>query len=351
MDSTGGSAAKTMELPPRLALFQMITSHYVSRAIYVAAKLGIADLLEGGPRHYDELAKKTGMHAPSLNRLMRMLASVGVFAEDEPGLFALTPISECLRTGVPGAARALALLFAGPTMRAWDDLLYSVQTGNIAFDHVFGVSVFEYLAQHPEEAAIFDQAMTAGTAPVAAMVASVYDFSQFEHIVDVGGGQGALLTAILKVNSSLRGTVFELPHVAEGAKPLVEAAGLADRCEVVAGDFFEAVPAGADAYIVKGVIHDWDDARSAVILRNCRRAMSPHGKLLLVEGVLPDRITASPMSFIAAGSDVNMLVNAGGRERTEAEFRALLDAAGFRLTRIVPTQSMSKVLECVPLKG
>jgi len=349
MNPTAESEAKPVDVPPRLALYQMITAHYVSRAIWVAAKLGIADLLADGPRPCTELASRTGMHAPSLGRVMRLLASAGVFAEDENGAFALTPIGECLRSG-PGSSAPVALLFAEPNMvRAWSDLLYSVETGNTAFDHVFGMACFAYLAQHPEEASVFNKAMTAVTAPVAGMVAAAYDFSRFTHIVDVGGGQGALLTAILKSNPALRGTLFDRPHVTASARPVLEAEGLAARCEIAGGDFFEAVPPGADAYILKHVIHDWDDQRSAAILRNCRRAMAPRGKLLLVETVLPERITPSPMNFIATGSDVNMLVNAGGRERTETAFRALFDASGFRLTRIVPTQSLSKVIEAAPV--
>jgi len=213
MDSTGGFAAKPLDVPPRLALFQMITGHYVSRAIWVAAKLGIADLLTDCPRPCTELANRTGMHAPSLQRVMRLLASVGVFAENENGGFALTPIGECMRSG-PGSSVPVALLFAEPNiMRAWSDLMYSVETGNTAFEHIYGMDCFAYLAQHPEEAAVFNQAMTAVTAPIAGMVAAAYDFSQFAHIVDVGGGQGALLTAILKSNPALRGTLFDRPHV------------------------------------------------------------------------------------------------------------------------------------------
>jgi len=348
MDSTGGSAAKAPEIAPRLSLFQMITGHYVSCAIWVAAKLGVADLLGDGPRSADDLAGRTGMHGPSLRRVMRMLASVGVFAETESDCFALTPIGECLRGG-PGSSAPVAMLFAAPNiMRVWRELLYSVETGNVAFEHVFGMNCFAYLAEHPEEAAVFNQAMTSVTAPVAGMVAAAYDFSRFVHIVDVGGGQGALLAAILKSNLGLRATLYDLPHVTAGAHALLESAGLSARCTISGGDFFEAVPAGGDAYILKHVIHDWDDERSVAILRNCRHTMTADATLLLVETVLPACITPSAMNFIAAGSDVNMLLNAGGRERTEAEFRALFDAAGFRLTRIVPTQSLSKVIEAAP---
>ena len=344
MDSTGGSRAEPAEVPPRLALFQMITGHYVSRAIWVAAKLGIADLLADGPRPGAELAASTGMNSSSLHRVMRLLASVGVFAENENGGFAPTPIGECLCSG-PGSSAPVALLFAEPNiMRAWGDLLYSVETGNTAFEHVFG-----YLAQHPQEAAVFNKAMTAVTAPVAGMVAAAYDFSRFTHIVDVGGGQGALLTAILKANPALRGTLFDLPHVTESARPLLEAAGLATRCGDFEWRFFRS-----SACRRRRLHHQARHPRLGrraqhAILNNCRRAMAPRGKLLLVETVLPERIAPSPMNFIATGSDVNMLVNAGGRERTETEFRALFGAAGFRLTRIVPTQSLSSVVEAAPL--
>jgi hypothetical protein len=335
-------------LPPQLALFQMIAGHYLSHAIYVAAKLGIADLLSNGPQHYEELAKATKTHAPSLNRLLRMLAAAGVLAEKEHGGFELTPIGEWLRSDIPASRRASALLFAGPMAdKAWGGLEYSIQTGGIAFDHVFGMNAFQYIGQHPEEAAVFNQAMTASTTQAAAAVTSAYDFSSSGTIADIGGGHGVLLATILKAHPASRGILFELPHAIEGARKHLNAAGLTPRCEVVAGDFFESVPDGPDAYILKSVIHDWDDERSIAILKNCHRAMPPHGKLLLVETALATRIVPSPANLIATGSDVNMLVNAGGRERTEAEFSSLLGAAGFKLTRIVATQSLASVIEGV----
>ena len=332
-------------LPAPAVLYQLATGHYVSHAIYAAAKLGIADLLGQGPKCHDELAKATGTHAPSLRRVLRLLATAGVFAETEDGRFELTPVGSCLQSG-PGSFRPVALLFTSPGVRAaWGDLLHSVQTGEPALHHLFGVGSFEYFAQHPEEAAVFDEAMGAFTAMVAIAVAAAYDFSPFRTIVDVGGGEGALLAGILRANPALRGIVFDMPRVAEGAKKQIAAAGLGDRCEFVGGDFFEAVPGGGDAYILKHVIHDWDDARAVRILRNCRRAMKPEGKLLIVEGVYPERIDQSVVSRGAAANDVNMLVCTGGRQRAEAEFRALFDAAGFELTRIIPTQAMSSVIE------
>jgi SAM-dependent methyltransferase len=349
--------AKTSPTPPtdaspRLQLFQLVTGHYVSHALYVAAKLGIADLLADGPRPYADLAQATKTHAPSLHRLLRLLASSGVLVEADAGTFALTPVGECLRSGsgVEGSARAVALLFAGPLMRSWTELLFCVQTGETAFERVFGMKPFEYMPQHPDEAAVFNEAMTAVSAHTAKGVPAAYDFSAFEAVVDAGGGHGVLLAAILQANPSAKGILFELLHVAEGARKHFAAVGLSERCEVVAGDFFESVPAGADAYILKSVIHDWDHERSVKILQNCRRAMRPSGKLLLVELVLPSRVDQSPRSQIGTGSDINMLVNAGGRERTDSDFAELFAAAGFKLTRIVPIEgSLASVLEGTPV--
>jgi len=333
-------------LAPPQAFFLLATGHYVSHAIYCAATLGIGDLLASSARSYADLAAATKTHAPSLNRLLRLLASAGVLEEQDDGRFALTPIGEFLRSDIPESRRAVALLFAGPNMhRTWSELLYSVQSGEVAFDHVFGMNGFQYLSLHPEAAAIFNQAMTAATQQTAGAVASAYDFSSFKTLADIGGGHGILLTTILKANPALHGILFDLPHVAESARSQIEASGVADRCEVLGGDFFTQAPAGADAYIIKSVIHDWNDEQSLVILRNCHRAMPPEGKLLLVEVILPERVEPSPFNQIIVGSDVNMLVNIGGRERTDAEFGALLDSAGFKLTRIIPTQALSRIIE------
>jgi SAM-dependent methyltransferase len=325
----------TQELPAPAVLFQMVTGYYISRAIYVAATLGIADLLAHGPQPSSALAKSTGTHAESLTRVLRLLASVGVFTEQEDRCFALTPLGECLRTGVPGSTRSAALLFGGITQEAWRDLLYSVRTGEPAFHHVFGMDSFSYMLQHPEEAANFDEAMADFTKGIAIAVAASYDFPQFGTIVDVGAGNEMLLEAILKAHPTLRGVLFDMPHVAERAQQRIEAVGLAERCKVVGGDFFLEVPSGGDAYMLKHVIHDWDDAPAVTILKNCHRAMDPQGKLLIVQGIYPSRIDQSDTSREAASNDVNMLVCTGGRQRSEAEFRTLYDAAGFKLTRII----------------
>lgn len=346
MTTTQQAPVQSSELPPSLILYQMGTGHYLSRALHLAAKLGIADLLKDGPRPYAELAKATGTHAPSLNRLLRLLASRGLFNEREDGNFELTPLGEHLRADVPGSMRAAVMLFAGIGIQdAWKDLEYCVQTGEPAFRRRGLADPFADLAKDPEQASIFNEAMAAFTAQTAIAVAAAYDFSGVATIVDVGGGNGALLIGILKSNPDLRGTVFDLPAPAESASSKIAAAGLTSRCEAVGGDFFEEVPAGADLYMLKHVIHDWDDSKALAILRNCHLAMHERGKLLIIEGVYPPRIDQSLVSRGAAANDVNMLVSTGGRQRSEAEFRSLYDEAGFALTRIVPTMSGVSVIE------
>jgi SAM-dependent methyltransferase len=326
-------------------LYQLGVGHYVSRALHLAAKLGIADLLKDGPRPAGALAEATATHAPSLNRVLRLLASVGVFAEEEDGRFALTPLSELLRAGVPGSMRAAVMLFSGIGIQdSWRELEYCVRTGQPAFRRT-SPDGDAFSQMDAEQAAVFDEAMAAFTAQTAMAVAAAYDFSPFGTLMDVGGGNGALMIGVLQANSALRGVVFDLPRVIDGARPKIAAAGLASRCQAVGGDFFTEVPGGADAYMLKHVIHDWDDERAAAILRNCHRAMGPRGTLLLVEGVYPPRIDGSLASRGAAANDVNMLVCTGGRQRSAAEFQGLYEAAGFRLTRIVPTMAGVSVIE------
>lgn len=332
----------SLDVEPQVAMLQMISGFWISRAIYIAAKLGIPDHLRDGHKTADELAAATGTHAPSLYRVMRALASCGVFTEDEKGGFALTPLSETLRTDAPGSLRAFATVELGEEhYPAWGDLLHSVKTGEIAFDHFFGVPIWEYFAQHPENAKTFADAMTGMTLAINEAVLSSYDFSSISKIVDVGGGHGSLIASILKANPQLQGVLFDAPPVIEGARRRIEAEGIGERCEVVAGDFFESVPEGGDAYILKWIIHDWDGERATRILRNCHRAMVEQGRLLLVETVVPEGSEPHFSKFM----DLNMLVMTGGCERTEDEYRKLLDASGFRLTRIVPTASLMSVVE------
>ena len=356
-DSSRGKAGErttpplgTSTLPPPLLLYQLATGHYVSRALLVAAKLGIADLLKDGPRHYSELAEATGTHAPSLNRMMRLLASAGVFTEGDNGDFGLTPAGECLRMGVPGSSRAMVMHFAGDRIRElWKDLEYCVRTGEPAYRLRGITDTFLDPLRTPEEQAIFDAAMADITRLAAVAVAAVYDFTRFNTIVDVGGGNGALMIGILKENPKLRGVVFDRPPAAERATAQISQNNLVERCQAVGGDFFKEVPAGGDAYLLKHVNHDWDDPRAVTILKNCRTAMTPQGKLLIVEGVYPKRIDQSAESRGAAAIDVNMLVATGGRQRSEDEFRSLYQAAGFRLTTIVPTVARVSIVEGVPV--
>jgi hypothetical protein len=336
-------------LPPQAVLYQLATAHYVSHALRVVTKLGVAEELEDGPRHVDHLAHATGTHAPSLARVLRLLVNAGVFAEPAAGEFALTPLGECLRPDAPGSARAMVMLFSGDRLQeSWRDLEYCVRTGNPVYRKRGLDDPFNDPRRTPEETANFDAAMADFTRLAAMAVAAVYDFAPLRTLIDVGGGNGALLIGILSVHPHLRGTVFDQPSAATRATEQIAARGLAERCKAIGGDFFKEVPSGGDAYLLKHVIHDWDDERAVAILKNCHRAMGKGGKLLMVEGVYPPRIDQSVASRGAVANDVNMLVNTGGRQRSEAEFRALYRAAGFELTRIVPTPAGICVIEGVP---
>ena len=344
--STPSNAQTT--LPPGLVLYQMAIGHYVSRALDVAARLRIADLLASGPLPADELAAKTDTDAGALRRVLRLLASTGVFEEREDGAFALTPVGELLRSDVPGSARASVLLFSGQGIQdRWRDLDWCVRTGQPAYrkDSPDGDA---FTSMTPEQSKVFDDAMATFAPATAGAMAAAYDFSRFGSVVDVGGGNGAILIGLLGANPRLRGVVFDRPSAIERARAKLAEAGLAGRCAVAAGDFFESVPSGGDAYLLKHVIHDWDDERAAAILRNCRRAMGRDGVLLIAEGVYPPRIDRSLESRGAAANDVNMLVATGGRQRSEAEFRALYTGSGFELTRIVPTAARLALIEGVP---
>jgi len=337
-------------LPPGIALYRLAIGHYVSRALGVAAKLGVAERLADGPLAADALARDTGTHAAALRRVLRLLASVGVFEEQVDGRFALNPLGDLLRDDAPESMKAMVTLFAGDVVQdSWKDLEYSVRTGEPAFmKEDPEATPFTVMGKNPEAAANFDRAMATFAPQTAAGVAAAYDFSGFGTLMDVGGGNGALLIGILRANPALRGVVFDQPHVAERARRNLDAHGFADRIEVVGGSFFDKVPSGADAILLKHVIHDWNDEQAAAILARCREALPPKGVLLIVEGVYPARIDASLESQGAAANDVNMLVCTGGRQRSEGEFRELYAASGFRLTRIVPTPARVSVIEGVP---
>jgi hypothetical protein len=331
---------------PSIQLQQLISGHWIAQAIAVAADLGIADFLAEGPRSSDELAQATGSHPVALYRLLRALASLGVFTEVEPRRFGLTPMAETLRADARASLRNWAMHACGDAQwRTWGQLGNSVRTGQPSFKHVHGMDNRQYRAQHPAAAAIFDAGMTSLATQVANAVVEAYDFSELGTIVDVGGGHGALLVAILSANPGLRAVLFDLPRVVEGAREPLLVAGILDRCEIVGGDMFDTVPAGGDAYVLSRVIHGQDDDRSVVILANCRRVMGPQSKLLLVQEVIPpgDSFAYSKVS------DLNMLVSPGGQERTEAEYRKLYAAAGFTLTRVIPTRSRISLIEGTPV--
>jgi SAM-dependent methyltransferase len=339
------------ELPPGIQLYQLGTGHYVSRAMYLAAKLDLAGHIARGARDFRALAKATDTDAPSLNRVLRLLASVGIFEERENGEFALTPLGDVLRDDAPGSMRASVMLFTGPGIQeGWGELEYCVRTGEPAYRklHPDDADAFTSISRDPEAAAIFDKAMATFAPQTSAAIAAGYDFGQFAKLADVGGGNGALMIGILRANPALRGLVFDQPHVIERARAHVASAGLADRCELVGGSFFEKLPSGADAYLLKHVIHDWNDEKARTILRGVRAVLPPHGKLLIVEGVYPAKIERTLEGRGAAANDVNMLVSTGGRQRSEAEFRDLYAASGFRLSAIVPTPARVSVIEGVP---
>ena len=338
------ATAKPKEIPPPIAMLHLISGFWISRCIYVAAKLGIPDLLQDGPKAAEELATKTETHAPSLFRLLRALAAVDILTQSKDGRFGNTPVSETLRTDIPGSLRAFAMTELGEEhYPAWGELLHSVRTGEIAFDKAFGEPVWEFFGKHPENARIFNDAMTGMTAQAEQALHAAYDFAGVNTIVDIGGGHGGLITSILKRNPQMRGILFDSAQVIEGAQPAIQSSGVGDRCQLVGGDFFQSVPAGGDAMILKWIIHDWNDEQSIRILKNCHRALPDKGKLILVEAVVP---AGSELHF-SKFMDLNMLVMTGGRERTEEEFRELYEASGFRLTQVVPTESPFSVIEGV----
>ena len=327
-------------------MLQIISGFWISRSVYVIGKLGIPDLLQTGPKTAEELAAATNTDAPSLFRILRALVSVGVLKSAEGGRFAQTPLSETLVTDAPGSLRWFAISELGQEhYPAWGNLMHSVKTGEIAFDNFFGVDVWKYFQQNPEDAAVFNNSMSNMTAAVNDALTSLYDFSQFGKIVDVGGGHGGLITAILQKNPEVKGVLFDAPQVIEGAQSKIAAAGLTDRVETVAGDFFKSVPEGGDAYIMKWIIHDWDDEKSNAILRNCRKQMKANGKLILVDCVVPETDEPHFSKFI----DLNMLVMTGGKERTQKEFAQLLANAGFKLVRVIHTDLPTSIVEAEPV--
>lgn len=327
-------------------LVRLLGGFHVSQAIHAAAELGLADLLADGDRTADDLAEACGADPPTLYRLLRALASLGVLEEADGRRFSLTPLGEALRTDVEGSLHGWAVLIGRDHVwRSWGHLTNTVRTGENAFRLLHGKSVWEWRAERPEESAIFDRAMMSLTSGSNAAILDAYDFGRFGTVVDVGGGTGVLLGSLLSANPQLHGILFDQPHVVAGAEPVLRDAGVLDRCTVLAGSFFSAVPGGGDAYILKSIVHDWEDEDAIAILRACRSAMASHAVLLLVE-----RDLGGPNENAAAKlSDLNMLVMPGGRERSEAEYAALFEQAGLRHSRTTPAATGHAIFEAVPV--
>jgi hypothetical protein len=323
---------------------QVGTGYILSAALHVVARLGVADLIgDGPPRPIAELAAQTGASEDGLYRVLRALSMVGIFTEPAPRTFALTPAAQLLRADVPGSLRNMAVFMPNPLhFRVYAEMMHSVESGKTAAEKVFGMPPFEFLAQNPDESAMFNDAMTSFSAGIIPAVLDAYDFGGIDVLADIAGGHGIVLATILQRYPRMRGILFDQDHVVAGAAPL-DALGVRDRVQVVGGDFFKAVPGGADAYLMKHIIHDWDDERSEAILRNVHAALGGRagGRVVLLEAV----IAAGNAPDFAKVLDLEMLVFPGGRERTEADFAALFRRAGFEMTRIVPTRSPVSVIE------
>ena len=329
------------ERTPADQLLALASGAWVTQMIHVAAELGVADQLAGGERPVEELAAATGAHADSLFRLLRGLASLGLFQETGPRRFALTPLAELLRSDHPQSLRQFARMLGVEHYQSWDDLLHSVRTGENAFRHRTGDSVFGWYQRNPERGAIFDGAMTDFSRQETEAMLAAYDFNGIGHLVDVGGGRGELLQRLLRAHPAMRGTLFDQPQV---VAPVLVPPELEGRLRVQGGDFFSEAPAAADTYLLKHIIHDWGDAACSTILGRIRAAMAPGARVLIVEQVIPPGNDPFPGKLL----DLNMLVmTEGGRERTASEYEQLLGSAGLRLNRIVPTPSAISVVEAV----
>ena len=329
-------------------LLDIVNSSWLSQATYVAAYLGIPDLLAAGAMSSEELARATGAHSPSLRRLMRALVTIDLCREQGDGLYELTPMGSLLRADVADSLRSWALYWGGPLWSIWGNLRHSIMTGENAGKLAAGCHGFDRLEADPQAAAVFNRAMVELTRLDAAAIVRACDFAGAERIVDVGGGYGELLAAILQAHPAVGGVLFDQLHAIENAGLHMKAAGVADRCDFVAGNFFESIPSGADAYVLKSVVHDWNDERSKVILRNCRRAMHARARLLLVERIVPLRLQASAADKAIARSDLNMLVGLGGQERTEDQYRELLSATGFRVKAVLGAGPTFSIIEATP---
>jgi SAM-dependent methyltransferase len=330
-----------MQSSPAGQVMQVITGYWHSQALYVAAKLELADRLTAGAKSAEALAVETSTHADTLFRLLRALASIGIFRETSPRKFENTPASELLRKDVPGSQWAMAVMMGEEHYAAWGELLYSVQTGKGGFAKVYQQRPFEYLATHPEQAAVFDAAMTSVHGRETGPMIAAYDFSQAKVVADIGGGNGSVIAEVLRTNPHVRGVLYDLPHVVARAKPNLAKAGFAGRCDCIGGDFFREIPAGADVYLFRHIIHDWLDEEVVTILKNCRAAMKPNSRVVLAETIVP---AGNEFAFVK-WLDLNMLAIPEGRERTEEDYRRLFNAAGLKLTRVIDTPAEIHLIE------
>lgn len=344
MNTQGSTATAAQTIPAEVYLAQLSFGALITQALATAAKLGIADLLAERPRAVADLAAATDSDERALYRLMRSLASVGIFEETEQNIFKLTAYAEPLRSNVPNSMRNGAI-FMGEEWhwRVWGNMSHSLKTGKSAWGHTHGLEVFDYFQANSSQYEIFNRAMTDMTASSAPSIVEAYDFSGVRTLADIAGGHGFLLAQILQANRQLRGVLFDLPEVIEGAEKFLRHEGVTDRVDTVTGDFFKAVPAGAECYLMKHIIHDWDDERATQILRNIAKVMNPNGKVLLVEMVIKEGNEPDFGKLM----DLEMLVSPGGVERTADEYKQLLSDAGLRLTRIIPTKSAYSIVESV----
>jgi hypothetical protein len=338
------SEATMAAMPSAAVLWQMISGFMVSQALYTAAKLGIIDVLGDGSKRPTEIADAVGAHALSLRRLCRALTTIDILTEDEHGRFTATAMGKLLRSDHPQSMRPWAILMCSSFLwRPWGELSNAIVTGMPAFDQVYDESFFAYIGRRPQEAAVFNAGMTSNTSEVLPALLAAYNFSGFGKIIDVGGGQGALLRGILEQYPDATGVLCDLPFVVAEASE-ISGTAVADRCALVGTNIFQSVPAGGDAYILKWIVHDWSDAEVLQILHNCRQGIHAEGKLLVIEAVLKPSNEPDPLTW----TDLNMLVMVSGRERTEQEFRELYAAAGFQLTRILFAGGNS-IIEGIPI--
>jgi SAM-dependent methyltransferase len=342
----------TSQLPPALALRQLLFGHRVTRIITVAAQLQLADAMDETPRSVATLAAAVGTDAAALRRLLYALASIGLVTTSAAEQFALTPVGACLRSDAPHGLRSWALMESAEYYQtAWDHLLTSVRSGAPAFERAVGQPFYDYLDRHPADGSNFSQTMGEVTAVIVDAVLAAYDFTSVERVVDVGGGYGKLLTSLLQRYPAMRGVLLDTPAVIERAKPQIQATGVADRCELVGGDFFAELPAGGDLYLLSRVLMDHDDDASVRLLSNCRRAMTGRSRVHIIQIVLPSSEVdaARHLLFDGAMSDLNMFVLGLGAERTEAQYRAVLARAGFTVTQIIPTRALMSIIEARPV--